>query len=69
MSGVDGWWIDGETAQLSRDSLKGNNDGISRLWRREQLIRLNVEGGQYCREQPALYVNTDGQHSQEDDQH
>ena len=51
MGGVDGWArIDREGAQLSRDPLKGNDDGIGRRWRREQLIRLYVEGGQYCGE-------------------
>ena len=54
MGGVDGWGIDREAAQLSRDPLKGNDDRIGGRWRGEQLIRLDVEGGQDGGEQTGL---------------
>ena len=69
MGGVDGWGIDREAAQLSRDPLKGNDDWIRSRWRRKQLIRLDIEGGQYCGKQPPLYITRDGQYSQQYDQH
>ena len=63
MGGVDGWGIDREAAQLSRDPLEGDDDRIcGRRWG-EQLVRLDVEGGQYRGEQPALDNPTDGQYS------
>ena len=68
MSGVDGWGIDSEAAQLSRDPLEGDDDWSSGRRRCEQLVRLDVECRQYCREQTPLDSTGDGQYSQEDDQ-
>ena len=55
MGRVDGWGIDREAAQLSRDLLEGDDDRISRRWWSEELIRLDVEGGKDCGEQTGLF--------------
>ena len=63
MGRVDGWGIDREAAQLSRDPLEGDDDGICGRRRGEQLIRLDVEGGKYCGEQTPLDSIGDGHYN------